>query len=206
MYAIRDVVLSPSYPGHPDIPISPFSFIITKIPNETPAPSLSDPPKLPHRSRFGSYDHSDPAISAKPPRHDRFDRFERFERFTAVKPNPRNHAEPAGESEEIVDDWEMPKEDAADFDLSPLLSSSGSLNYGGWRDGQTDALLSTFASAQGAERTAAAQALWSYLVQQVPIAPICFKNGSVLTQWGRLSGLDPVRGNVFHHLEGWIIE
>ena len=118
MYAIRDVVLSPSYPGHPDIPISPFSFIITKIPNETPAPSLSDPPKLPHRSRFGSYDHSDPAIPAKPPRHDRFDRFERFERFTAVKPNPRNHAEPAGESEEIVDDWEMPKEDAADFDLS----------------------------------------------------------------------------------------
>ena len=94
----------------------------------------------------------------------------------------------------------------ADFDLSPLLSSSGSLNYGGWRDGQTDALLSTFASAQGAERTAVAQALWSYLVQQVPIAPICFKNGSVLTQWGRLSGLDPVRGNVFHHLEGWIIE
>ena len=36
--------------------------------------------------------------------------------------------------------------------------------------------------------------------------PICFKNGSVLTQWGRLSGLDPVRDNVFHGLENWVLD
>ena len=94
----------------------------------------------------------------------------------------------------------------ADFDLSALLSSSGSLNYGAWQDAQFDALLTAFRSAQGEARSTAAASMLTYLNQQVPIAPICFKNGSVLTQWGRLSGLDPVRGNVFHHLEGWIIQ
>lgn len=94
----------------------------------------------------------------------------------------------------------------ADFDLSPLLSSSGTLNYGAWRDSQTDSLLASFTACQGEARKTAASALFAYLNQQVPIAPIGFKNGSVLTQWGRLSGLDPVRGNVFHHLEGWIIQ
>lgn len=94
----------------------------------------------------------------------------------------------------------------ADFDLSALLSSSGSLNYGGWRDTQTDSLLTALCASQGDNRKTAADALFTYLNQQVPIAPICFKNGSVLTQWNRLSGLEPVRGNIFHHLEGWIIQ
>lgn len=121
MYAIRDVVLSPSYSPPPDIPIPMLSIIVTKIPNETPAPALSDPSansKLPRHGRFdrfGGLDPSDPSVNSKLPRHDRFDR---FNRFPAGKANPRSYAEPAGESEEIVDDWEMPEEDTADFDLS----------------------------------------------------------------------------------------
>ena len=94
----------------------------------------------------------------------------------------------------------------ADFDLAPLLSSSGSLNYGRWLDGQTDLLLAALAGASGADRQTASGELFAYLNEQVPIAPICFKNGSVLTQWGRLSGLAPVRGNVFHQLELWRIK
>ena len=94
----------------------------------------------------------------------------------------------------------------ADFDLSPLLSSAGALNYGGWRDSQGDVLLSAMQSASGDQRKTAAQALFAYLGEQAPIAPICFKNGSVLTQWGRLSGLAPVRGDVFAQLENWIIK
>ena len=93
----------------------------------------------------------------------------------------------------------------ADFDLSPLLSSTGTLNYGGWQDGEADLLLADLRGASGPQRKTAAQALFAYLEQQVPIAPICFKNGSVLTQWGRLSGLAPVRGNVFAQLENWSI-
>ena len=95
----------------------------------------------------------------------------------------------------------------ADFDLSALLSSSGALNYGGWQDGQTDALIAALAAAQGEEaRQAAASALCAHLAQESPIAPVCFKNGSVLTQWGRLSGLSPIRENVFYGLENWTIQ
>ena len=94
----------------------------------------------------------------------------------------------------------------ADFDLSPLLSSAGSLNYGGWSEEQTDGLLSIFRGASGSPRTSAARALFTHLAEQVPLVPICFKNGSVLTQWGRLSGLAPVRGNVFAQLENWSID
>lgn len=94
----------------------------------------------------------------------------------------------------------------ADFDLSALLSSSGALNYGGWSDGQTDLLLASLRAASGQQRLPAAQQLYSHLLQYAPIAPVCFKHGSLLTQWGRLAGLDPVYGNVFHQLEGWIIQ
>ena len=93
----------------------------------------------------------------------------------------------------------------ADFDLSPLLSSTGTLNYGGWQDGEADLLLADLRGASGPQRKTAAQALFAYLEQQTPIVPICFKNGSVLTQWGRLSGLAPIRGNVFAQLENWSI-
>ena len=93
----------------------------------------------------------------------------------------------------------------ADFDLSALLLSGGSLNYGGWSDSALPPLLSQFRASHGLLRSIHANALYSFLTQEVPIAPICFKNGCVLTRWGRLSGLEPVRGNVFYHLEGWNI-
>ena len=91
----------------------------------------------------------------------------------------------------------------ADFDLSHLLSSSGALNYGGWRDSTTDVLVAAMCRAGQEERGAAARALFAHLAQQCPIAPLVFKNGSVLTQWGRASGLDPVRNNVFYQFENW---
>ena len=47
--------------------------------------------------------------------------------------------------------------------------------------------------------------LFALLKEQVPIVPIAFRSSSVLTQWGRLSGLNPVRGNVFYGFENWII-
>ena len=93
----------------------------------------------------------------------------------------------------------------ADFDLSALLLSGGSLNYGRWSDEAFAPLLSVYRASQGTQRVSNAGLLYGYLAQEVPIAPICFKNGCVLTRWGRLSGLEPVRGNVFYHLDRWII-
>ena len=93
----------------------------------------------------------------------------------------------------------------ADFDLSPLLSPTGALNYSGWADEAIPDLLTRAASASPGE-TADAHALLTHLEAEVPFTPICFKNGSVLTRWGRLSGLNPLRSNVFYRLENWIME
>lgn len=94
----------------------------------------------------------------------------------------------------------------ADFDLSALIASSGSLNYGGWSSEQTDQLLAAFRAASGEERAAAAQQLYDHLIQTSPITPICFKHGSLLTQWGRLAGLQPRQSNIFYGLDSWELD
>ncbi|NBI68458.1 peptide ABC transporter substrate-binding protein [Pseudoflavonifractor sp. 60] len=94
----------------------------------------------------------------------------------------------------------------ANFDLAPLLGSGGALNYGGWWAEGADGLLWTMHSASPETKPAAAEALFELLNEQAPIVPIAFKNGSVLTQWGRLSGLSPTRGNVFYQIENWIVK
>jgi peptide/nickel transport system substrate-binding protein len=92
----------------------------------------------------------------------------------------------------------------ADFDLAPLLSSTGTLNYGGWRLEEADSCLWNLYGAVE-DKGNRAEELFALLNVQTPIVPIIFKNGSVLTQWGRLSGLTPVRGDVFYGLENWTI-
>lgn len=93
----------------------------------------------------------------------------------------------------------------ADFDLTALLSSSGSLNYGRFQNWELTALISALASAPWEERTDAAASVCAYLVRECPIAPLCFKNGSVLTQWGQVSGLSPVQNNPFYQLSNWTL-
>ena len=92
-----------------------------------------------------------------------------------------------------------------DFDLSALIAPGGALNYGGWEDDVISGLLSAFRTAEGELRQSAASSLYRYLCQQVPIAPICFKNGSVLTQYGRLDQLNPTQYNVFYDLSQWAV-
>lgn len=92
----------------------------------------------------------------------------------------------------------------AGFDLSPLLSSSGALNYGGWRLEEADICLAAMHGADD-EKASRAEELFALLDGETPIVPILFKNGSALTQWGCLSGLSPVRGNVFYGMENWIV-
>lgn len=92
----------------------------------------------------------------------------------------------------------------ADFDPEPLIGRGGILNYGRWSDGETEGLLAAFRAAAGAERREAAGALYARLAQEAPIAPICFKDQSVLTQWGQVGGLTPVRGDPFAG-DGWYI-
>lgn len=91
----------------------------------------------------------------------------------------------------------------ADFDLRSLVGSRGSLNYGGYADSQADALLSALAEAQPQQRQERAQLLYTYLAQTAPILPVAFKNGSMLTQWGRIRGAQPTQADLFAGLENW---
>lgn len=91
----------------------------------------------------------------------------------------------------------------ADFDPGALLA--GELNYSGYASAQAAPLLAGFRAALGEERTAAACALCAQLAQDMPLAPVCFLNGSVLTRWGVAAGLSPVQGDPFHGLENWEI-
>ena len=93
-----------------------------------------------------------------------------------------------------------------DFDLTALLGTGGSLNYGGWSSAETDALLAAFRAAPlGGEREETAALLYQHLARQVPLAPVCFKYNSVLIQWGVVEGLTPTQANAFYGL-GWSVE
>ena len=93
----------------------------------------------------------------------------------------------------------------ADFDLENLVGPAGVLNCGGFIDSETNALLDAWRSARGADRTAAATALHARLTEMAPVAALCFKNGSLLTQWGQISGVQPTQRDVFAGLSGWNI-
>lgn len=93
----------------------------------------------------------------------------------------------------------------ADFDPAALVSAGGALNFGGYADAETEQLLSAFQAASGDGRKAAADALYAKLAQTVPIAAIAFKNQSVLTQWGMVSGLTPTMQDPFYGMENWDI-
>lgn len=91
----------------------------------------------------------------------------------------------------------------ADWDLSPLLRSGGALNYGGWADEQTEALLSAYQAAS--DRKAAMAELCAYLRRQSPILPVCFKSAAVLTQAGVVEGLAPTAAEPFYNLTECVI-
>lgn len=91
----------------------------------------------------------------------------------------------------------------ADFDPTVLLT--GELDYGGAEDWDMKNVLSSYRAAVDNARTWQAYSLYARLTIHVPIAPVCFTRNTVLTRWGRLFGLSPVQGNVFHGLEDWVV-
>ena len=90
-----------------------------------------------------------------------------------------------------------------DFDPSVLLT--GELNYGGFDSEELTLALAQWQAAQGNARAQAAGALWDQFVQTAPIAPLCFKRGSLLMRWGMASNLRPTRANPYYQMEQWTI-
>ena len=91
----------------------------------------------------------------------------------------------------------------ADWELSDLIGTEGALNYGAYASETTDLMLQSFAAAE--DREVAAQRLCGHLQTAMPIAPVCFKNYSVLTHPGVVEGMSPAPSHVFSGFEGWTV-
>ena len=89
-----------------------------------------------------------------------------------------------------------------DFDPTTLLA--GALNYGGFYSEELSIRLAQWKAARGDGRTQAASALWEQFVQDAPIAPVCFKRGSLLMRWGMAANLTPTRANPYYQMDQWI--
>lgn len=91
----------------------------------------------------------------------------------------------------------------ADWNLSHLLSTGAALNYGGWSDPLFEQHLANYLSA--ADRSSAMERLCTYLQNQAPILPLCFKSTSVLLQTDVLEGLEPTMSEPFYNLTDCIV-
>lgn len=89
-----------------------------------------------------------------------------------------------------------------DFDPTALLA--GELNYGGFSSEELSARLAQWRAARGEGRAQAASALWEQFAQEAPIAPVCFKRGSLLMRWGMAASLTPTRANPYYQMDQWI--
>lgn len=90
----------------------------------------------------------------------------------------------------------------SNWDISPLVGSNGSMNFGYYTDPTMDELLSAFHTA-GTDRTAQAKKLCAHLAQQCPIISLCFRTDTVLTHTAVLRELTPTIANPFYGLEHW---
>ncbi len=86
----------------------------------------------------------------------------------------------------------------ADWDLSPLVGTGGSMNYGGYSDDGMNFMLAQFAGSEKAE--ASMRQLCRYLQANAPILPLCFKRVSVLAEAGVVDNLTPTVSNPFYSL------
>ncbi len=89
----------------------------------------------------------------------------------------------------------------ADFNISELISSAGSLNFGGYASEETKALLDAFIGADIKTAKVEAEALYTKLLEDAPIIPILFKRNVVLARRGVLSQIDPVQNNIYYGLK-----
>lgn len=86
----------------------------------------------------------------------------------------------------------------ADWDLTALTGTLGTLNYGGWSNEETDRLLAAYAA--GEDPAVSMEALCTHLTSQAPILPVCFKSLSVICQSEVLEGLSPTVTHPFFDL------
>ena len=88
----------------------------------------------------------------------------------------------------------------ADWNVSPLIGTNGSLNYGRFSSAALDKALSDFLKD---ENEATAAAFCQRFAEEKPFLPLVFKSISVLTPEGLIDGVTPTAAQPLRGLERW---
>jgi peptide/nickel transport system substrate-binding protein len=95
---------------------------------------------------------------------------------------------------------------SADFDLSPLLMSGGSLDYGGMGSSEYKWIVDDFLLAQTpVGQSAAALQLVREVRREAPFVPILYKRYAVYTPTGAVSNATPLQSGVLLTFMDWTI-
>lgn len=90
----------------------------------------------------------------------------------------------------------------ADFNISSLVS--GSLNYGNVSGSKYGALIAEYL-ASGESGSAAARDMCGYLLETSPFSVIGFRQLTVITMRGVVSGITPLMDNIYNDTENWAV-
>lgn len=85
----------------------------------------------------------------------------------------------------------------ADFDLRPLLSSGGSLNYGGY---SSEAMASAITAYRSGDDVTG---FYQTFLSEMPVVPIAFECGQMIIRKGLIDNYAPSPYNAFANLETW---
>lgn len=94
----------------------------------------------------------------------------------------------------------------ANWDVSALVSTGGTMNYGLYSSPRMDAQLAACAAADDDKRTAAFARLGQLWQSDMPLAVVCFKKQSLLLPSGAVSGASPTAADPFYGLENWVVK
>lgn len=93
----------------------------------------------------------------------------------------------------------------ADWDITPLVGTGGSLNYGGYSDQILDIQLAACLTADDDHRAEAMETLCRRLQVYAPIIPVCFKRTSVLLPYDAVDTITPTAADPFYGFEHWTV-
>ena len=85
----------------------------------------------------------------------------------------------------------------ADFDMRPLISAGGSLNYGGYADEEMSAAVAA------ARRGDDVAGYYSTFLEKMPVIPLAFERGQIIIRKGLIDNFTPAPYNAFAGQEQW---
>ena len=90
---------------------------------------------------------------------------------------------------------------SADWDITPLVTHGGTLNYGGFDNATLTQRLTALGPRN--DTASAVTAFCRQFRQQAPFLPLCFESRSVLTQQGVFEALTPTAADPFYGIGEW---